>query len=77
MDELFLLDVRKAGFRAFLVNLLLNSFMLSGLRPLWECAGRRSDIWKKDNIIRPLKLAMDIAGVFGVKVKDLFEFTDE
>ena len=24
-----------------------------------------------------LKLAMDIAGVFGVKVKDLFEFTDE
>lgn len=28
MDELFLLDVRKAGFRAFLVNLLLNSFMV-------------------------------------------------
>ena len=24
-----------------------------------------------------LKLAMDIAGVFGVKVEDLFEFTDE
>ena len=24
-----------------------------------------------------LKLAMDIAGVFGVRVKDLFEFTDE
>lgn len=24
-----------------------------------------------------LKLAMDIAGVFGVKVEDLFEFIDE
>ena len=24
-----------------------------------------------------LKLAMDIAGVFGVNVEDLFEFTDE
>lgn len=28
MDELFLLDLRKAGIRAFLVNLVLNSFMI-------------------------------------------------
>lgn len=77
MDELFLLDVRKAGFRTFLVNLLLNSFMVVWLAALVGVRRETIGHLEKGQYNPSLKLAMDIAGVFGVKVEDLFEFTDE